>query len=65
MKKLILLLTGLLLVGLLALACTPASVDKDALETQVTATIYTGETAQALAATDTPTPTAPAAARRP
>ena len=59
MKKLILLLTGLLLVGLLALACTPASVDKDALETQVAATIYTGETAQVLAVTDTPPPTAP------
>ena len=59
MKKLVLLLTGLLLVGLLALACTPTLVDKDALETQVTATIYARETAQALAVTDTPPPTAP------
>lgn len=58
MKQNVLLLIGLMLVGLLATACTPAPVDKDALRTEVAATIYAGQTAQALAVTGTTPPAA-------
>jgi len=56
MKKNILLLINLLLAGLLATACSPATVDKDALRTEVAATIYARLTIQARAVTETTFP---------
>jgi hypothetical protein len=43
-----------LLLGLLLSACGPTTVDENALETQVAATVYAGQTAQARAFTLTP-----------
>ena len=46
-----------LLLGLLLCACGPTTVDENALETQVAATVYAEQTAQARAFTPTPTHT--------
>jgi hypothetical protein len=58
MKTSVLLLASLLLVGLLATACSPATVDQDALKTEVAATIYAEQTTQARPVTDTVPPAA-------
>lgn len=56
MKKLLLLSVCLLMALLLSTAaCGPTTVDENALATQVAATVYAGQTAQARAFTPTPT----------
>jgi hypothetical protein len=56
MKTSILLLASLLLFGLLTTACSPAAVDRDALKTEVAATIFAEQTEQARPVTDTVPP---------
>ena len=56
LRKTNLLLVCLMVVLLLS-ACGPTTVDENALETQVAATVYAGQTAQARAFTPTPTHT--------
>jgi hypothetical protein len=56
LRKMNLLLVCLMVVLLLS-ACGPTTVDENAMETQVAATVYAGQTAQARAFTPTPTHT--------
>jgi hypothetical protein len=52
MKKVVLLLSSLLLLGLLLAACTATPVDENKLATEVAATIYAGQTIEAGGVTD-------------